>query len=78
MVSLAGTPLPWREKMGTPSVHSQLPRALMNAQGAGTHPLQHAALRAEKAPDKEDKHIALSLGVNTRKVKGQLQLNWAS
>lgn len=43
--------------MGTQSVHSQLPSALMNTQGAGTHPLQQAALLVKKAPDKEDKHI---------------------
>lgn len=61
--------------MGAVSVHSQLPGALMNTQGAGTHPLQQALLLAKKVPEKEDKHIARSLGVNTRKVKGQLQLN---
>lgn len=47
----------------------------MNTQGAGTHSLQQAVLLVKKAPEKEDKHIARSLGVNTRKVKGQLQLN---
>lgn len=56
-------------------MHSQLPGASMNTQGAGTRPRQRAALLVKKAPEKEDKHIVRSLGVNTRKVKGQLQLN---
>lgn len=69
MVSSAGTPLPWRESDGNTVCAS------MNTQGAGTHPLQKAVLLVKRAPEKEDKHIAWSLGVNTRKVKGQLQLN---
>lgn len=48
----------------------------MNTQAADTHPLQEAVLLVKKATEKGHKHNARSLGVNIRKVKGQLQLNY--